>query len=728
MRLLAFALMALSLPATAAAEPADPTTIQAERLTEAPRIDGVLDDRAWSAAPVDAAEWRSYSPLYGDAIAQHTQAWVAYDSDAIYFAFQCDDPQPDRIKTSVARRDNLGADDWIGLSLDATGTGQLSYHMMVNPSGVQLDMLNSISGNEDSSVDWVWESAGRLTPTGYAVEIRLPLRSIRFASGDNVRMGLLFWRKVSRTGVSVAWPPLEPSKWVFDRHASLMFEHLDARLPRDIIPSLSLSERQSRLTPTRWSAMDQVRDAGLSAKVGLTTQTALDVTANPDFSQVESDAYQVDVNQRFPVFYSEKRPFFMEGAGIFALAASGGDNSMQRAVHTRRIVDPIAGLKLTGSAGRFTFGTLTASDQAPGRDVDVRAAAVDRDRIVNIGRVQYSLRPSEYVGALLTDTEFAGSYNRVAGMDLSTRLSATQRLGAFVLGSTSRNSGEAVRQGLGTTISYDYNTRAMTASGAVEHYSRTFQMDTAFLNRVGLTSGWGYVDHNFYPGKGRFEWVRRITPFLFVQGGQDRVAGGRDQLEVTGFRFNFTRLGFLRVDRSWGFEPWAGERFVRGTFRSWGNVQIFRWLKLDGRIEQGRAVYYDPVSPFAGQRRRLNGGVVLQPNGRFSESVSLDHVTFDRRSSGQQVYQVDIVNTKTTYQFTREFFLRAIVQYDSSRSRVLTDTLASYEMRPGSVFYLGYGSVAERRLFHDDDWTLGEGTFQESQRGFFAKVSYLIRM
>jgi hypothetical protein len=726
--MLALALVALSAASVGAAEPADPPTIQAERLTEPPRIDGVLDDRAWTAAPVDTGEWRSYNPLYGDTIAQNTHVWVAYDTDALYFAFQCDDPEPNRIKTSVARRDNLGSDDWIGLSLDATGTGQLSYHMMVNPSGVQLDMLNSIAGNEDSSVDWVWESAGRLTPTGYAVEIRLPLRSIRFASGDNVRMGLLFWRKVSRTGVSVAWPPLEPAKWVFEKHASLRLEHLDPRLPRDVIPSVSLSERQTRLTPSRWGAMDQARDAGLSAKIGVTTQTALDATVNPDFSQVESDAFQVDVNQRFPVFYSEKRPFFMEGAGIFALAASGGDNSMQRAVHTRRIVDPIAGLKLTGSSGRFTFGTLTASDQAPGHDVEAGSDAYDRDRIVNVGRVQYSLRPSEYVGALITDTEFAGSYNRVAGMDLSTRLTATQRFDAFVLGSTSRNRGEAVRNGIGATFSYNFNTRAMSASGAVEHYSRTFQMDTAFLNRVGLTSGWGYVDHNFYPGAGPFVWVRRITPFVFVQGGQDRISGGRDQLEVAGFRFNFTRLGFLRIDRSWGFEPWAGERFARGTLRSWGNVQLFRWLKLDGRIEQGRAVYYDPTSPFAGERRRLNGGVVLQPNGRFAESISFDHVTFDRRSTGEQVYQVDIVNTKTTYQFTREFFLRAIVQYDSSRNRVLTDTLASYELRPGSVFYLGYGSIAERRLFRDDEWVLGEGAFHESQRGFFAKVSYLIRM
>jgi hypothetical protein len=342
--------------------------------------------------------------------------------------------------------------------------------------------------------------------------------------------------------------------------------------------------------------------------------------------------------------------------------------------------------------------------------------------------VQYSLRPSEYVGAIASDSEYAGRSNRVVGGDISMRLSANQRLDGFVLGSSTRVDDAESQRGTGATLGYNYNTRSMSASGAVEHYSRTFQMDTAFLNRVGISSGWFYADHSFYPGKGRFSWVRRISPFAFTQGGIDRVAGGRDFMEVAGARFNFTRLGFLRVDRTWGFEPWAGRRFPRGTLRSWGNVQLYRWLKLDGRFEAGRAVFYDVSDPFEGRRRRVNAGVVLQPNGRFAQSVSFDQVTFDRRSTGQQVYKVNILNTKTTFQFTREFFLRGIAQYDSSRHRVLLDSLLSYEMRPGSVFYVGYGSLIERREYRADAWVLGEGSFRESQRGLFTKVSYLLRL
>ena len=719
--------LATSAASALAAEVRGPV-ITAQTLEVAPRLDGILDDRAWAGAPVDTDGWRSYNPLYGDSIAQTTRVWVAHDAAALYFAFQCDDPEPERIKTSVSRRDNIGADDWVGLSLDATGTGQLAYHMMVNPNGVQLDLLNSAAGNEDPSVDWVWESAGRLTPTGYAVEIKLPLRSVRFTSGDNVRMGLLFWRKVSRTGVSVAWPPLEPSKWVFEKHASLQLDHLGRLLPRDLIPSVSLAERQDRVTPSTWTPLAQAGDAGISAKLGLTTQTAVDVTANPDFSQVESDAFQVDVNQRFPVFYSEKRPFFMEGAGLFSLAASGSDNSMQRAVHTRRIVDPSVGAKLTGSTGRLTFATLTALDQAPGLTVGADDAAFGKGRLVTVGRLQYSLRPSNYVGAIATDTEFAGRTNRVAGVDFSSRLSPSQRVEGFVLGSATRPAAGQAERGVGASASYNYSTRAMSMSGAVEHYSRTFQMETAFLNRVGLTSGWGYIDHNFYPGKGRMQWIRRVTPFAFGQGGMDRVADGRDVIAVSGARINFTKLGFLRVDRTWGFEPWAGERFARGTVRAWGNVQLYRWLRLDGRVERGRAVFYDPDHPFQGTRLRVNGGFVLQPNGRLSHTISVDRVVFARRDTGEEVYTVNILNTRTTWQFTREFSFRSIVQYDSSRHRVLTDLLASYELRPGSVVYVGYGTLVEQRDFREDRWVSGEGPYRESQRRFFAKVSYLFRL
>ncbi len=345
---------AQSTPSPAVAPSKTVATLTAVRAGTPPVIDGTLDDAIWQGASFPADRWTSYNPMHGDTIPQQTQVWIAYDTRYLYFAFQCDDPEPARIKTSITRRDNIWSDDWVGFSLDALGTGQVSYHLMVNPSGVQLDMLNTSGGGEDTSPDWVWDSAGRLNDKGYAVEIRLPLQSIRFKGGSQVRMGVLFWRRVSRLGVSVSWPGLAPNEWVFQHHAALQFTELQARPTRELIPSVTYAGQQERATPVGWAALDDNGEVGVSGKVGVTSTITLDATLNPDFSQVESDAFQVEVNQRFPVFFSEKRPFFMEGAGLFNLAGvGGGDSSMVTAVHTRRIVDPLYGAKVTGSQGRL---------------------------------------------------------------------------------------------------------------------------------------------------------------------------------------------------------------------------------------------------------------------------------------------------------------------------------------------------------------------------------------
>ena len=730
-RFLSFATLALALttnPAVSSAqEPAPQVGLRATYLNQPPTIDGVLDDDAWSAAPLKTGEWKSYNPLHGDTVPQQTTVWVGYDKEALYFAFRCDDPEPNRIKTSITRRDNIWSDDWVGLSLDALGTGQVSYHLMVNPSGIQLDMINTPSGFEDTSPDYVWQSAGRITSTGYAVEIRLPLQSIRFKGGDDVRMGILFWRRVSRTGVSVAWPALEPGKWVFQKHAKLGFSDIQARPTREVIPSATFSRGQERATPDAWDDADNQGDLGLSAKWGLSSTVTLDATVNPDFSQVESDAFQVEVNQRFPIFFSEKRPFFMEGSGIFTLAGQGNDNSLQTAVHTRRIVDPVFGAKVTGSLGRWAFGTLSALDQSPGHNLPDDHPDLDKDRLYNIGRVQYSLGPSNYVGGLAVDSEFAGGYNRVIGADLSWRVNSTQRVSGFVLGSTSQEPrSDDSKGGIGAQAGYEYNTRRINVQGYAEHYDAAFRMDTAFINRVGITGGWVYGDYSFYPPKTK-GWLLRLTPFSFTQGGRDRNAGGDELLQVTGVRMQFSRQGNFRFDRFDGFEAWAGERFDRSRWRMFGGVQLYRWLNIEGQYFFGDAVFYDPDDPYQGSSHEGAVGVTLQPSGRLSQALNYRRISFDRKATGEHVYDVDLIYSRTTYQFSRQFFIRAIAQWDSSRYRVLTDFLASYELRPGTVAYAGYGSLIERREFMDGAWIPGQGDYAASQRGLFFKASYLYR-
>jgi hypothetical protein len=703
--------------------------VHAYRVDHPPTIDGVLDDAAWQHPPIETTEWLSYNPLYGDKIAQHTTVWVAYDNDYFYFAFKCDDPEPRGIKTSIARRDNVWNDDWVGLSLDSLGTGQLSYHMMVNPSGVQMDMLNSIAGGEDQAPDWIWDSAGRLTETGYAVEIRLPLQSIHFNGGHNLHMGILFWRRISRIGVSVAWPALEPGKWVFEKHASLIIPELQPRPPREVIPSTTFSRNQEKSTPTRWAGADNKGDVGVSTKIGLTPTVTLDATVNPDFSQVESDAFQVQVNQRFPVYFSEKRPFFMEGAGIFTLAGTlNGDQSFYSAVNTRNIIDPIFGAKITGSAGKLNFATLTAVDQAPGKTLSQGDFGFERNRTFNVVRGEYAFTPGSYVGAIVTDTEFAGTFNRVAGADVSWKLTPTQRVTMFARESVSRAPDQAKSAaGFGTQIRYSYDTKAWVVSSHLEHYDRDFRMDTAFLNRVGDTNGWFYLERDFYPDKTKYPWLRRIQPFSFTQATHDVIQNGNELFSLAGLRLFFTRQGFFRFDYLAGHEPFASQEFKMNRWRMQSNAQILRWLSFYANANGGYATFYDPATPYQGKSRDVSTGFTFQPNGQFSESVDFERVAFDRASTGERVYTVHILNTKTAYQFTTHFFLRAIAQFDSSKHQVLTDFLSSYELRPGTVFYAGYGSLIEQRQFRDDQWVTGTGQYQTVRRGLFFKASYLHR-
>ena len=398
--------------------------IEATRTTAPPRIDGSLEDPAWQGEALALGDWLTYNPLNGEKMAQTTEVRVAYDDSAIYLAFRCRDPEPDKVRSTLSRRDQLWNDDWVGLSLDPVGNGQSSYDLFVNAAGVQADILTTPSGGENSAPDWVWESAGRRTSEGYDAEIRLPLTTIRFKSGAEVRMGILFWRRVSRLGMSASWPEVPAGKTFIERHATLTLHDLKQPLTLEVIPSATYSLRQTRVSPEAYGPTDSDPDAGISVKYGVTSSTTVEGTVNPDFSQVESDAFQVEVNQRFPVFYSEKRPFFMEGMGTFELAGVGGDSNMRTAVNTRVIEDPLWGGKASGTAGRATYAVLAAGDEAPGRQVPGEEANpfLGQRKGYFVGRAQYGIGSSNYVGALLTDTEFGSGHNRVAGTDLSLKL------------------------------------------------------------------------------------------------------------------------------------------------------------------------------------------------------------------------------------------------------------------------------------------------------------------
>ena len=685
--------------------------LRAVRLTTPPKLDGILDDEAWSGAPLPLDGWMSYNPMRGEAAAEQTQVWIGYDAEALYVAFRCLDSQPDRIRTTISRRDNVFNDDWVGISLDSSRAGQLAYHLFVNPSGIQMDALQSGSTGEDFAPDWVWQSAGHVGADGWSAEMRIPLENIRFRSGADVRMGVLFWRRLSRTGVSASWPEIAPSKWVFESNSVVAFDELQSRRLFEMIPSATFSGNQIRSDRARWNATRAKGDFGASVKYGITSAVTLDATVNPDFSQVESDAFEVEVNQRFPVFFSEKRPFFMEGMGLFNLAGTGGDSTMRTAVHTRKIIDPSAGLKLTGTEGRHTFGVLSSADAAP---------PGERQRAFTVGREVMNFGRGQYVGLLVSDTEYGNDHNRVAGGDVAFKRGEHFQGNASYLYSDSRTIEGDMTRGSGMQASYDYSTRRFTVAGQAEHYDRGFRMDTAFINRVGVTRGWQYQALNFYPDHPGYKWIKRINPFVWVSGAEDRNQGGTEVFYLPALRFNFTRAGYMRVDYGTGHETYAGRKFEIGRVMIDGSVQILRWLSIGGGTQAGPAIFYDEEAPYQGDRRSANLRIGLQPNARLYSNTSYSFVTFTNRATGLNAYQVHILNLRNTYQFTPRFFIRAVAQFDSSRKRVLGDFLASYELSPGTVVHAGYGSLFGKAF---EEVELEQYT--ATARALFFKASYL---
>jgi hypothetical protein len=247
------------------------------------------------------------------------------------------------------------------------------------------------------------------------------------------------------------------------------------------------------------------------------------------------------------------------------------------------------------------------------------------------------------------------------------------------------------------------------------------------MNQVGITQGWTYFATSFYPDAKKTPWLKRVTPFVFAQYGQDRIQHGDPWIGVAGVRMNFTRQGFLRVDTIYGQQPWVGQTFRVTNTRVFVEGQFTRWFNLVGRAFWGKAIFYDPVDPFPGWQVSYSVQATLQPSSRFNQSVSYDRVTFDRLEDAGRVYTVDVLNTRTTFQIDRNFAVRLLVQYDSSVKQVLTDFLASWELRPGTVAYAGYGSLIERRQWDGATPVPGAGPFQTTERSLFLKASYIHR-
>ncbi|MBE0713282.1 MAG: carbohydrate binding family 9 domain-containing protein, partial [Candidatus Aminicenantes bacterium] len=410
----AFGLTASVIAAAAASAavqtPAPKEPLQIPRLTTAPKIDGVLDNPIWETQALKIDAFVQLSPKENGVPTERTVAYLGYDEKNLYVAFRAYDSQSSKVRCSVTNRDGCMEDDWVFIMLDTFNEKRRAFSFLINPIGIQMDMMRIEEGgsdNMDDSWDTVFLSDGKVDAEGYTVEMAIPFKSLRFPNDDIKTWNIVLGRNLPRTGEIIVHPQYSRDiPGLLSNGRTFTIQGAVERSRNvEVMPFMTSLKRQG----------DKLQfEPGANFKLGLSSNMTLDATVNPDFSQIEADEPKIDYNVRYALRYAEKRPFFLEGMEIF--------NSPEiETVYTRQITDPIWGGKMSGKSGRFTYGLLSAYDMHPTEslwEIPSGGAASDTRAFSNIFRTKADVGSGSYIGFTLTDKELGGgTWSRLGGLD-----------------------------------------------------------------------------------------------------------------------------------------------------------------------------------------------------------------------------------------------------------------------------------------------------------------------
>jgi hypothetical protein len=686
------------------------------RIDSPPVIDGVLDDAVWQTAPV-VKGFKTWQPDYGRDVAEDTTVYFAYDRENLYFAFRCFDSRPDRIKTSVTSRDSGIQDDWVCINLDTFYDQQSLHVFYCNPQGIQSD--SRFEGNqEDFSVDLVWYSEGRIDEQGYVVEIRIPFKSLRFANRDPVEMGVIFERRISRLSESGTYPALDPVQGPNFLTQTMPLLYSDVKHYRlfELLPAFTYSSDQD-LDEGKLAAAENQGNASLTAKFGITSDLILDGTLNPDFSQVESDAGQIDFNLRYSLFYPEKRPFFLEGLEKFNFGGFHASDPLVKVVHTRTIVNPLTGFKLNGKIGsKDTIASIYAMDEMPEETPGEYAH-------FTIFRYKRALSGDSFIGGFYTGRERTAGHNRVLGTDGQIRLGPSSIFGFHLFGSQTQKDPEASQEnGHALGLHYYYTTSDWVVMLGAQDIAEGFQTETGYITRTGLSRFRSGVLRMFHLDS---KVIQRIDPVIHSTQIRDKYSGLYETYNSFDIRFLMPRNTMLLIGVRYATEVFLAERFNTSLARLIASSQLTKQVQLSFVYMYRNKIRY-VSEPYQGFGRDASFGLLFLPTDNLHLELSLVYSDFYRKSDRTKEYDYLISRGKVTYQFSKYLFLRAILEYNSFHKQMLTDVLASFTYIPGTVIHLGYGSLYEKIRWEEDRYEPSD-RFLEAQRGLFFKASYLWR-
>jgi Domain of unknown function (DUF5916) len=703
-------------------------------------------------------------PSDGAQPTQNTDVYLGYDDRNLYAVFVCWDQEPQKIRARMTRREDIFSDDSVEIMLDTFHDERRGYAFAANPFGVQWDALwtegvtNSDQssapadvGGFDPSFDTVWYSEGRLTGKGYLVRLAIPFKSLRFRDTKEQTWGLILNRTIPRTNENIFWPRISNRILGRFNQAATITGLEDISVGRNMqfnpygaFRSFHDIDQRDPARPV-FSNRTLKPDVGLDSKFILRDALVFDATVNPDFSQVESDQPQITVNQRFEVFFPEKRPFFLENSNYFATPIN--------LVFTRRIGHPEYGLRLTGKSGPWAVGVLASDDRAPGEEVSPSDPNAGDRAVFTIARVSRDILDQSAVGALFTDREFAGTHNRVGGVDANIKLSRNWRVQGQAVQSTTQNLDGTSQSGPGYHLELTRNGRQFNLDSKYTDFSPGFVSATGFVNRTDIREIYTRASYFFRPeGKFLISWGPQLVQFnIWDHRGTPLETFVLPSLRADMQRNTYLMFGPYAIDTVY-LRPQDYSGLTRvASFPQpfWvidGGTSWFKQFDFTWHFVSGGGVNYNPAAgriPLIGHEDQANVNLSIHAAGRLriDNSYLLEHVR--ERDSHLTAVTNHIVRSKWNYQFTKELSARVILQYTSVLSNPLisalspaknfnTDFLITYLIHPGTAVYVGYNSdVAnlDRRLLPTPNGLLTTpDAFLNDSRQFFVKVSYLFRL
>ena len=706
-------------------------------------IDGRLDDAAWVDA-VRITELVQLAPRAGEPATQDSEVYIAYDSANLYLGFYAHIPDPSMLRANRKDRDVRTGDDMFWVYIDPFLDQQRAYSFGVNAYGVQMDTIVSTRGGGgfggggaglrlpfgDASWDTLFNSAGRIVADGFTAEMAIPFKSLRYPQRNGNALhqwGFQIARSIRAGNETAVWAPVTREIAGFLPQMGVLqgMTGLSTSRNIEILPTFT-AVQFGRLDDAGGFVNDDAQpEGGVNFKYGVTSNLTADVTFNPDFSQIESDRPQIEVNQRFNLFYPELRPFFLEGAEIFNVLAP------VRIVHTRTIIDPRYGAKLTGKAGNTTLGVMYANDEAPGYAEDAVEGAAGQTAQTFVGRVRYDLYSESFIGATFTDRQFLDGYSRLAGLDSNFRLGNTHEMGIRAFGTQHRDLDGVETSGHVINANIRKSGRNLRYLVAAYSLSPDFKTDVGFVRRTDQRWMFTEVAYRWWPESLIVSWGPR---FRFTQGFNFQGIL-EDRQTSTGVNLALDNNINFNADVSRDMERFSGINFFKTRYRFFSVVSALRQFSFGLGGNGGDQIFFDEAKSYLGRDGGWNGFINLRLIPQLESRISIDTNRFVDVYNNALVFDVNIFRTITSYQFTDRFLLRNISEYNSFDQKLSLNFLLTYRVNAGTAFYAGYDDHYRQadHITRDldgngiDDRIFQSTALKRTNRAVFLKLQYLFR-